>query len=195
MYPRAIPAPPMQISPTSPGGTGRRDSSSTSTRQPGIARPIVTAWSGDRSAHVAITVASVGPYVFTIRRPGRAHRSTIEWGHASPPRIRRRTVGTSSSRIERSVGTVERTVTRCSVRILDRSGPARAISGVAATSVAPARKASHISSTERSNDREAPWYTRSSGRTLNMRPSTRTRWHTLRCSTITPFGRPVEPEV
>ena len=66
-------------------------------------------------------------------------------------------MGTSSASIESSVGTVESTVTPHSVRRRERSGPERAISGVAATSAAPACNASQISSTERSKESEAPW--------------------------------------
>src|SRR5216117_1792087 len=75
-YPRATPIPPIQISPVAPSGTGWRVSSRMRTRYPGRGRPIVTGLPGVRSEYVAVTVVSVGPYVLTVRRPGRAQRVT-----------------------------------------------------------------------------------------------------------------------
>ena len=44
----------------------------------------MTRFDGCTSAHVALTVASVGPYVLRNLRPGRCQRSTSSWGHDSP---------------------------------------------------------------------------------------------------------------
>ena len=68
----------------------------------------------------------------------------------------RRNAGTSSSSIESNVGTHESTVTPASDNIRERSGPACAISGVAATSLAPAWNASQTSSTDASKESENP---------------------------------------
>ena len=94
-----------------------------------------------------------------------------------------------------SVGTHERTVTPASVSMRERAAPLRTISPVPTTSVAPAKNASQISSTEASKAREKPWYTRSAGWTWKSLPSARTRWQALRCSICTPLGLPVVPEV
>ena len=60
-YPRASPGPPMQISPTSPSGTGCPTSSSSTAEYVGRGRPMVTGRPGRSSHQIAVTVASVGP--------------------------------------------------------------------------------------------------------------------------------------
>ena len=99
----------------------------------------------------------MGPYVFIMRRPGLAQRSTNAWGHASPPRISRRRLGMSSSNIDSSVGTQDRTVTPAAANDDGSSGPAWAMAGVAGTSVAPLAHAIQISSSEASKATENPW--------------------------------------
>ena len=52
-----------------------------------------------------------------------------------------------------------------------------------------------ISSNDMSNESEKPWNTTSSSRKPSTDPSERTKWQIERCEIITPFGRPVEPDV
>src|ERR1051326_1044073 len=112
---------------------------------------------GWHSAQVAITVASVGPYVLKTRRLGFHHRLTNSGGQGSPPRISRRIEGTSFSSIASKVGTHERTVTPADCSMSAKAGPAWNISGVAGTRTAPEQNASQISSTEASKASENPW--------------------------------------
>src|SRR6266540_6167044 len=147
----------MQSSPGSPGATRSSDSSRTYSSYPGIARPIVTGWPGRHSAYVAVTVDSVGPYVFSTRRPGRHQRWAVASGHLSPPKTSNRTEGMSSVNIDTNVGTVDRNVTPAAERCFGKSGPARLISGVAGTSAAPFAHAIHLSSRDASKATENPW--------------------------------------
>ncbi len=87
----------MNTSPATPTGTGHSAASSTSTRIFGNGDPIggASAPPGTHLAVVAITVASVGPYVFVITdRP--AHLSTSAAPTRSDPTTQCRTPGTSS---------------------------------------------------------------------------------------------------
>ena len=99
-----------------------------------------------------MTVASDGPYVFSIVRSPVAKRSTSSDGQGSPPTLMRRTVGKASSSVASSVGTMCRTLTRCEVRNELRSEPTRLPSLGLATSAAPDAQVGQISSTEKSNE-------------------------------------------
>lgn len=70
----------------------------------GTAMPMVTGRPGSRMPTVQVTVASVGPYVLSMRRPG-AHRSTSSEGHASPPTMRPRIESIVRSTVDSTVGT------------------------------------------------------------------------------------------
>ena len=67
--------------------------------------PIVTGRPGSSTPTVHVTVASVGPYVLSMRRPG-DQRSTSSAGHASPPTMTPRTEATVRSSVESTVGTM-----------------------------------------------------------------------------------------
>ena len=85
-----------------------------------------------------MTVASVGPYVFQTSRPGRTRCLVSSRGHASPPKISRRTRSSASlGHRDASVGTVETAVICLSTIHWPRSGPERTILRGAGTRVAP----------------------------------------------------------
>ena len=111
---------------------------------------MVTGLSGVSSVSVAVTVASVGPYEFRMRRPGRYQRFTRFCGQASPPTSRMRSSGRSCSMVASSVGQQAMTVTRCSRRNWPSSSPSIVTPGFAGTSVAPAIIGTQISSIEKS---------------------------------------------
>src|SRR5580658_10528539 len=87
-YPRASPAPATYSSPATPAGTGPSHWSRTYTRALATGDPIGGASPPapftSTGPVVTITVASVGPYVFTSRRPA-AHRSAQAPDSSSAP--------------------------------------------------------------------------------------------------------------
>ena len=93
------------------------------------------------------------------------------------------------------MGTQHIAVTRCATRYSCRSTPSSADPGGLGTSVAPAIQGTQISSTEKSKAIVIPWYIRSPARTPYTSAATRTKLQMLPCSTATPLGRPVDPEV
>ena len=126
--------------------------------------PIVTARPARTTDQVAVTVASVGPYAFSTRRPGASHRAIRSAGHASPETRRKRSCGSGGSSVASRVGTQHRALIRWATRKSVRSAPTRAPVAGAGTSVAPTMSGTHTSSTEKSNAMVSPWYTRSSSR-------------------------------
>ena len=124
-YPRARPGPAKYNSPTTPTGTGRNHASSTTCRTPRIGPPIVTG-SPTLIAAPAFDwiVASAGPYVLNIRRPG-AHRATSSGGHASPPTTTvPRSSSPAGSTVPNAVGVSATWVTLSRNRICANSLPA-----------------------------------------------------------------------
>src|SRR5262249_45879978 len=109
------------------------------------------------SAAVATTVASVGPYVLSIRRPGVAQRATSSAGHASPPSTNNFTVGSSTGTTARKDGTVEKKVTLLALMNSAASKAERTVSPSGTTSVPPTESAPQISSTDASKAIENPW--------------------------------------
>src|SRR5271157_791150 len=85
-YPRATPAPPINSSPVTPIGTGRKRRSSTYTRVFAIGRPIGIGVSADVIRQVVDQmVVSVGPYKFQ-RDEQRGSSSAVNGGsNTSPP--------------------------------------------------------------------------------------------------------------
>ena len=129
-----------------------------------------------------------------------AKRVPISGGHASPPRISRRTrASDSTGQSNNSVGTVDTTVMSLATSQGPRSMPLRTNDLGAGTRQAPDRQASHISSQEASKATDRPAITRSpgpSGRSCrNHRASASTNAAAERWVTATPLGVPVEPEV
>lgn len=119
--------------------------------------PMVTFRWGCSSPQVAVTVVSVGPYAFRMRRPGLDQRFTSPAGHASPLTNRLRSAGSSPSRVVSSVGTQHSTVMACSSRNSASPRPTLRSSPGPATRVAPAIQAGQISSIEKSKAMESPW--------------------------------------
>ncbi len=101
-YPRARPAPAMYSSPATPGGTGSRNRSSTSSRVLLTGVPIGTCWPGTcwpartwNALHP--TTVSVGPYSLTSTEPGAvsSHPRASAPASASPPATRTRAAAAS----------------------------------------------------------------------------------------------------
>src|SRR5690348_8488514 len=155
----------------------------------------MTGSSRRHSAAVATTVASVGPYVLSSRRPGPAHRFTSSGEHASPPSTRSFTLGRFSLMSARNDGTVEKNVMLFLLMKSAASSGEREISLFGTTRVPPNARAAQISSIDASKATEKPWYTRSSAVSLYTDLSARTKLTALRCSITTPLGWPVDPEV
>ena len=142
-----------------------------------------------------ITVNSVGPYAFTIRRPG-AHRAASSPSHASPP-----TTSTpnppspSAGTPARTLGTISAWVIACWRSTAASSGPATGPPGGGTTSVPPAANARQTSSTLASNPAEASCATRHPGYPANRSTSAAAKLGRPPWVTPTPFGVPVDPEV
>ncbi|CAM4520627.1 hypothetical protein COEX109129_39370 [Corallococcus exiguus] len=151
--------------------------------------------SATQSVSVATTVASVGPYELTKRRPG-AQRVTTSAGSASPPEMTVRSAGSPSDGVTASAAGVRlSTVMFASRSSADSVSPGNSRSAGASTSVAPAVSVVKISSTERSKLRLANCSTRLPGPMPYATASWVTRLATLRCSMAVPLGVPVLPEV
>ncbi|MCB9915124.1 MAG: hypothetical protein H6828_08245 [Planctomycetes bacterium] len=144
----------MHSSPAAPSGTSRSASSHRCTRVPSIGWPSVTGAPGRTSARSTTTVASVGPYPFTRRRP-RDQRAATSAGSASPPTYSSRSAGSaragSAQAIARSsVGGGPSAVIPSRTSHGTRSGPRRTTSSSSTTDVAPAASASQVSSSDES---------------------------------------------
>ncbi|GAA3646949.1 hypothetical protein GCM10022420_022170 [Streptomyces iranensis] len=143
---------------------------------------------------VAHTVTSVGPYAFTIRRPG-AHRSTNPGEHASPATTSdRKLPGNSSTAANTDGGTVT-CVTPNSATTSPNDPPGGNLSTPAITNTPPDNNAIHISETAASKLNDANCNTRASAPTPNRSICAAAKFPMPRCVTTTPFGRPVDPDV
>src|SRR5947209_8486434 len=71
----------------------------------------------------------------------------------------------------------------------------RAMASSTSSTLAPDRKATYRSKTERSKWKGAWLESRSDGATRNSRAAHSTKASALRCEIVTPLGVPVEPEV
>ncbi|GAA3624833.1 hypothetical protein GCM10022419_133010 [Nonomuraea rosea] len=150
---------------------------------------------GSTRPAAVITVPSVGPYAWTSRR-SRAQARARPGGMSSEPTTIAPTPDRSAgSRTASSEGTTlaDRTPV-VSTRERSRAGSARS-AALATTSVPPHARVTATSSTDASNANDANCSTGTPGPTSISGPNTETRFAREACSTATPFGRPVEPEV
>ncbi len=137
----------------------------------------------------------MGPYPLRNRRPG-AQRATTSALHASPVEI---TVFSSGSSARGVAASAEGVNLACVTRSLRsrarRSSPGIIASREATTSVAPLHSAVKRSSTDASKCSGAKKSTRAPSPMRYAAVKARMALHTPRCGTMTPLGRPVEPEV
>src|SRR5882762_4880700 len=194
-YPRASPVPAMYSSPATPTGTTCSPPSSTYNFVFEIGRPIGTIPAPcNGSLNVTHAVASVGPYAFTIRRP-EDHRSTSSGEHASPPTTSVRSDSRGSpSKLPNTVGGINAWLTRA-LRSNSAKGSPTIGPGRGTTSAAPAAHAINTSITAASKLDDASCNTRDSDVRANCFLCAAARFGTPSCSTMTPFGVPVDPEV
>ena len=152
------------------------------------------------------TVVSVMPYMFTSRGPSvaealepRAKRGRLERLAAEddePQRERRRRLATSSScALHEELGVAFSTVTRSSTSSSASACGERVVQSGATTSRPPWSSAPQSSQTEKSNAYEWKRSHVSSAPKPNQSSVAVKSRATFRCSTCTPFGWPVEPEV
>ena len=146
-------------------------------------------------------VASVGPYRFTTSpAPAARASSTSAAGSGSPPQKRtRQGSGAPAGRAPRTawsrVGTNCATVTSPSQITRPMAPGSFAVSDERSRIRAPVASGVHSSHTDASNEIDVRCSTVSRAPMPNA-AACHAVWLTrLRCSTITPFGRPVEPEV
>src|SRR5439155_26288928 len=148
-------------SPVTPAGTGPSQASSTNARVLATGVPtggVPVPSSGPLVA--IITVDSVGPYAFTIRRPG-AHRAASSASHASPPTTSTANPPSPSAGTPAStLGTISAWVIASRRSTPASSAPATGPPGRGTTSVPPEANARHTSSTLASNPAEASCSTR-----------------------------------
>src|SRR5689334_10051947 len=180
----------MNTSPGTPTGTGRRNRSSTCTLTLPSGDPIggAAGSSGSQTPAVAITVASVGPYVFT--RPG--HRRANSALSRSAPSTQLRIPGNcSGSSCANNDGTILADCTpEARIIAINAAGSARSASD-ATTSVPPLDNVAATSNTAASNPNDANCSTVPS----SIGAIRTARFTKPRCGTTTPFGTPVEPDV
>ncbi|CAM5620965.1 hypothetical protein SFUMM280S_06075 [Streptomyces fumanus] len=147
------------------------------------------------SVAVEMTVASVGPYVFQTRAAARqrAARSEVR---RSAPSTQFSTPGTlAGSRTPRRDGTTLATWTPVS-RIIRVSAAGSVRSSVVAMArVPPPPRVTATSSTAASKLNEANWSATVPGSTPSTGRIASARLATPPWATVTPLGRPVEPEV
>jgi hypothetical protein len=146
---------------------------------------------GSTSLSATITVASVGPYVFTKCRPADQTCAVCSSMASAPTSSVRTSARSSGSKTPSSEGT---TLAACTETSRSRRGSARC-SSVATTSVAPVAKATATSSTDASKANDANCNTETPGPAPIRGPNTDTRLVSEPCETATPFGVPVEPDV
>jgi len=130
-----------------------------------------------------------------IRRPG-AQAATTARGHGSPPTtsVRRAGSGSWGSAASIDAGISTAVIARSS-SVLSSGRPGRRSSRRASTSAAPANRVMKISEVATSKQGEATCKIRSDPSRPYVSTSARARFASERCSTMTPFGTPVEPEV
>src|SRR5437660_4138435 len=198
----------MQRSPGTPTPTARSSPSTTCTLVPTTPRPIGTrdcpSHSPATSYSVAVTPASVGPYAFSSRTPDtrRVHCPRSPGPTTSPPRIssRSRPSPDSPRRSSSSTNPCQYAgVTFATVTPLDRipssSSPPTHGSPARSTTVAPHVSPGSSCSKDASKLAGANCSTRSVAVSPYCSTAPRTTSPSARRSTITPLGRPVEPEV
>ncbi|GLY85083.1 hypothetical protein Airi02_030120 [Actinoallomurus iriomotensis] len=158
-------------------------------------RPIVTGPEPPTGPADTMTVASVGPYAWTRRRPcDQAPASAGPIGSA-PTTIRVRSGTSSGFSTSRSDGTTLVVVMPAS-RIRRLSAPPSERSAEEAiTRVPPAASVTATSRTEASKLNEVNCRTPVPGSAPSAGARAVAMFATLACATPTPFGRPVEPDV
>ena len=133
-----------------------------------------------------------------MRRPGvpLAQRFTCAGGSASPAQISTRTgPSASSARPDSTIGGRVAWVMPSRATSAARVSPANTSPGAPRCSEAPWLRAIDHSNTQASKLKDANCSTRLSGDTPNSSPCTRCKLGKPRWVTITPLGRPVEPDV
>src|SRR5215213_588204 len=185
----------MYNSPPTPTGIGSNSSSSTYSRVPATARPIVTR-SSPRATNPAVVyvVSSDGPYRFhtASTRLSSYTCSTSRRPSASPARFTTRTVsGTPPLRTNSAIadGTVLTSVMPCALT----SGNRNAFS--TSTTAAPQLSGTNNSKIDRSKQIDVDASVTANSACVKVRFAQRRNSDVLRCAMATPFGRPVEPEV
>ncbi len=150
---------------------------------------------GGTTVVVTITVASVGPYVFTSRRPA-DHAPATAPGNGSAPASTVPSPGTApgSSTPSNDGTTLAATTPRPVISPVSAPGSDRC-AAVAITSVPPAARVTATSSTDASKLNDANCSTRTPGPAPSTGPRAAARFTTPPCPTSTPFGVPVDPEV
>src|SRR5437660_8387863 len=144
------------------------------------------------------TVVSVGPYIFQTEPQLAASLRASSGETASPPTIAfslRSPVHPASSKSCHVVGVACINVAPELLRRLLSSLPSKVASRLAITRRAPAIRGRNMSGTDRSNEMVVI----ESRTSLSLIPGSsrieQRRFARLRCSSCTPFGLPVEPEV
>src|SRR4051812_41003841 len=182
----------MNSSPGTPAGTGWRWPSRTYAWALVTGRPIVGVSEESDCHAVAYTVASVGPYALTTRAPGTALRSDSNTlvGNASP-------ASTSTSASTSRPGPSSRLANTDGTPLarLPRQGRSARTSRFGTSSMLPpATSGAKISNTETSKFIDVDARTRDS-RPPKFSAAQCIRFTALWCDTMTPLGRPVDPEV
>ncbi|SFY52140.1 hypothetical protein STEPF1_05410 [Streptomyces sp. F-1] len=188
----------MYNSPATPGGTNRNRPSSTYTRVLAIGAPIGARPSPASRALVDQMVVSVGPYMFHTAAPAPASADARAPSSASPPtRIRRPSAaaGSASRSARHSPGVAWRTETPCARISRPSRAGSRTASRSATTTVAPDTSGRNTSSREMSNPNVVTASHRSPSVRAICEPMDHRKLRSAPCGTITPLGRPVEPEV
>jgi hypothetical protein len=194
----------MYSSPGAAPATGRRDSSSTTCATPGIGEPIGTGSASSESSTRYTwlhTVPSDGPYSFANSAPEPAERwsETTSKGHASPATMTVRSDMSCAGSV--SVSRSRYSDGRASTCVTRRRSTSDASSKMSSwrpsggtTSVAPVVSVQNNPTMELSNENDESSRNRStaSGYTSDRATVEATM---LRCRTMTPLGRPVEPLV
>ena len=152
--------------------------------------------SGANSIIVAPMVTSVGPYPLHMRSPGRIHLRTSSEDSSSPAEISTRWSGNCSpvSRL-RTAGGRQAKVTRLARISAASRGGDSSVWRLPNTASPPEHIARNMSIADTSKFSDANCRNRSRSSSGQCATMPWTKLTTLRCSTITPFGRPVEPEV
>jgi hypothetical protein len=140
-------------------------------------------------------LASVGPYMFSSRRPA-DQRAAVSPEHRSPPVLTARSAGSrSGGSVSRSAGVLTRIpISRSRSSSASRPGESTT-SRPTGCSAAPESRAKKISSSEASKPVEASCATRSPGRAPKVSTAPASRFAAPAWVTTTPLGSPVEPEV
>ncbi len=143
---------------------------------------------------VAQTVASVGPYELSIRRP-EDQRSTSSGGQLSAATTSVMPAGSAPSGISWSTaGGIAACVTACRTARSARAGPG-VMPGSATTRVDPVSSPIDSSQNPPSKEGDRWCRTRLPGTTPQCEVKMSTRPGSPACVTVTPLGRPVVPDV